>query len=316
MKKVVVSILRYNPDTEKSHNQDFTIEIDNGLTVLDCLNKIKWEQDGTLTYRMSCRSAICGSCAIRINGKAKLACKTQADDVITKEGTLHIAPLGNTDIIKDLVVDLEPFWEKLYKITPWLESKKATNPLLETLQSDEDFKKIEDASTCILCGSCYSECNSLKVDKNFVGPHALAKAQRFLNDSRDIKTHERARKYSEPLMAWDCTHCGECSERCPTDAKPLERIEEIRQTVVNAGVQNNGGARHLLSFFKSVGSSGTLDERKIPIESLPQLSIGSLLEVLPVGLKMLSHGKQPPLLHHNVDKVNEVRSLFKKLNSL
>ena len=317
MKEIQVTVQRFNPDDNKgSYEETFTFEVQDGLTILDALNKIKWEIDGTLTHRMSCRSAICGSCAVRVNGKSKLACKSQLDEFLI-DNKISIGPIGNTEILKDLVVDLEPFWGKLHKVKPWLDAPMPKDTTKENYQSHEGYKKIEDASTCILCACCISECNSLKADSNYVGPAALAKAQRFIDDSRDRSFNARLRAISEPTKVWDCTHCGECSERCPTDAKPLHRIEELRERVVNAGIQNNNGARHLLSFFSSVGSSGTLDERKIPIESVGMGNTDAIIsDVLPVGLKMLSHGKNPPLLHHNVDNVKEVRKLFKKLNKL
>ena len=307
-------IKRYNPEKQADpYYEEFDYDIPEGATLLDCLNHIKWNMDGTLTYRMSCRSAICGSCGMKGNGHALLACQKQAAHLL-KDGsdTITIEPLGNMPVIKDLATDFKEFWDKIDQVKPYLQNKEKP-PELEREQSPQQFKKIDDATTCIMCGACYSDCNVLEVDKNFLGPAALAKAQRFVGDSRDESTRERIKELSKPGGMWDCTHCGECVERCPKPAEPFYRIKELMAVGLDEGVTNNVGARHALSFVKSVKHSGRLNENKIPVESMGYFNIKGLLDLVPIGLRMLLKMKIPPIIHKPVDDVKDVQRIFEEL---
>lgn len=307
-------IKRYIPEKQpEPYYQEFSLDTAPGDTLLDCLNAIKWTQDGSLTYRMSCRSAICGSCAVRANGHAVLACQKQAAHLVDESGTVTLEPLGNSQPIKDLVVDFKPFWDKLDQVKPYLEPATQA-PEKERLQSPEQFRTIDAASSCIMCGACYSDCNVLEVDNNFLGPAALAKAQRFVGDSRDGKTLERVKALSEPGGIWDCTHCGECVERCPKPTRPFDRIKEIMTVALEQGVHNNNGARHALSFTKSIKHSGRLNENQLPVESVGFFNVKGLLSLIPVGLRMLLKGKVPPIIHTPIDDVEDVKRIFKELN--
>ncbi|MEE8483431.1 MAG: succinate dehydrogenase iron-sulfur subunit [Nitrospinota bacterium] len=306
-------IFRYNPDEEtKPRHQEYMLDIPDGATLLDCINLIKWTQDGTLSFRMSCRSAICGSCAMKVNGHARLTCKTQAVTVV-EDGTVKIDPLGNFEIIKDLIVDMEPFWSSLENIEPWLVPDESIIPERERLMTHEDQKKIDAASTCILCAACFSDCNVLEVDKKFFGPATLAKAQRFVYDTRDCKTDVRLERLSDLNGMWDCTTCAECSTRCPTEAKPLSRIRELKEMGMKRGFRNNHGARHVLAFRESIGTrigGGYLNENYIPARSVGFFNIGGLLSLLPIGVRMFMRGKNPPLLPHLIEKFGEVKKMF------
>lgn len=305
-------IKRYNPEKQaESYYEEFEYDIPEGATLLDCLNHIKWNVDGTLTYRMSCRSAICGSCGMKGNGHALLACQKQAAHLL-RDDTITIEPLGNMPVIKDLATDFQQFWEKVDQVKPYLQNKEKP-PELEREQSPHQFKMIDDATTCIMCGACYSDCNVLEVDKNFLGPAALAKAQRFVGDSRDQATRERIKELSKPGGMWDCTHCGECVERCPKPAEPFYRIKELMAVGLQEGVTNNVGARHALSFVKSVKHSGRLNENKIPVESMGYFNIKGLLDLVPIGLRMLLKMKIPPIIHKPIDDVKDVRRIFEEL---
>jgi len=197
-------------------------------------------------------------------------------------------------------------------VKPYLQNKEKP-PELERTQSSHQFKKIDDATTCIMCGACYSDCNVLEVDKNFLGPAALAKAQRFVGDSRDQDTRDRIKELSKPGGMWDCTHCGECVERCPKPAEPFYRIKELMAVGLKEGVTNNVGARHALSFVKSVKHSGRLNENKIPVESMGYFNIKGLLDLVPIGLRMLLKMKIPPIIHKPVDDVKDVQRIFEEL---
>jgi len=313
MSETTFKIQRFNPEKDKEpYFQEFKLKIPKGATILDCLNLIKWTQDGTLTYRMSCRSAICGSCGVKTNGHALLACKSQAIDVARK-GKILLEPQGNFKILKDLAVDLTDFWKKIEAVKPWLMPQKEATPNKERTQSIDEFHKIDGASTCIMCASCYSDCCSSDVDKSFLGPASLAKAQRFVEDSRDGEKLSRIKELSKDTGIWDCTHCSECSERCPTDAKPLERIVSLRTVALNNGVLNNNGARHAKAFVKSIKSSGILNENYLPAASVGFTNIPGLLGMIPVGIRMFLKGKLPPLIHHSMKELDDVKRIFKKL---
>lgn len=306
-------IKRFNPEKQpEPYLEEFDVDVSGKKTLLDCLNHIKWTMDGSLTFRMSCRSAICGSCAVKANGHAVLACQRQASSLV-KDDTLLIEPLGNMKPIKDLVVDFQPFWDKIDKVKPYLQANKY-NGTSERRQSPEEFKLIDNSSTCIMCAACYSDCDVLEVDDKFLGPAALAKAQRFVSDSRDIKTLERVKALSEPGGIWDCTHCGECVERCPKPARPFDRIKEIMTVALKEGVHNNNGARHALSFAKSVTHSGRLNENMIPVESLGYFNIKELLGLIPIGLRMLLKRKIPPIIHKSIEEVDDVKRIARELD--
>ena len=307
-------IKRFNPEKQaEPYFEEFQLDVPEGATLLDCMNLIKWTLDGSFSYRMSCRSAICGSCAVKANGHALLACQRQAAHIVDNDETITLEPLGNMKPVKDLVVDFTPFWDKINEVKPYLEPKESA-PKKERYQSQEDFLQIDASSTCIMCGACYSDCNVLEVDDNFLGPAALAKAQRFVGDSRDSQTLERVKALSEPGGIWDCTHCGECVERCPKPAKPFDRIKEVMTVALEQGVHNNNGARHAMSFFNSVKRSGNLNENRIPVESMGFFNIPGLLSLLPVGIRMFLKGKVPPIIHHSIDEMDDVKRIFKELD--
>lgn len=310
MEQVTFKIFRFDPEKDAvPYYQEYKLGLEPGITLLNCINKIKWEQDQSLAYRMSCGSAICGSCAMKANGHALLACKTQAGPLV-KNGMIQVDPIGNCEVIRDLVVDLEPFWTSLKRVNPWLMSDSSDRPEMERIQTPDQFEKIDFVTTCILCASCWSDCNMLEVDKKFMGPATLAKAHRYIFDSRDAKTDERLADICEPTGVWDCTHCGECSTRCPTDTAPLTRIEQTREAAMAGGFHNSPGARHALGFRETVGKSGRLNENYLPLRSVGFFNISGLLDILPVGIRMILRRKAPPIIHHSIDKVGEVKTLF------
>ncbi|MFQ5481907.1 MAG: 4Fe-4S dicluster domain-containing protein, partial [Nitrospinaceae bacterium] len=223
-----------------------------------------------------------------------------------------IEPMGNMPVIKDLVVDMQQFWEKVDRVQPYMQNE-GKMPEKERRQSPAEFKLIDDASTCIMCGACYSDCNTLEVDDNFLGPAALAKAQRFVGDSRDQATAGRIKELSEPGGIWDCTHCAECVERCPKPARPMDRIKELMAVALEEGVTNNNGARHALSFVKSIKHSGRLNENTLPVESVGFFNLRGLVDLIPVGLRMLLKGKIPPVVHKSIHDVEDVQRIYREL---
>lgn len=228
-----VKILRYNPENDKKpHWQLFQLEVDTEFTILDVLNEIHWKIDGTLAYRRSCRSAICGSCAMKVNGRNVLACETPL--AAFKRRPLKIEPLPGFRIIKDLAVDLDSFFEKLKRIKPYLILDKPI-PEKEFLQNPEEVEQIREAAMCILCGACTSSCPSLWANEDYLGPAALLKAYRFVFDTRDDGADERLDVVNDKNGIWRCHTIFNCMEACPKQIKITEYLSRLKvKTVENS----------------------------------------------------------------------------------
>ncbi|MEB3311068.1 MAG: succinate dehydrogenase/fumarate reductase iron-sulfur subunit [Snowella sp.] len=234
--QVKFNVFRQQPRTEPTFQQ-YALEVELNTTILDCLNRIKWEQDGSLAFRKNCRNAICGSCAVRINERPFLACKESIGTIFAwlKESNqennheLTIKPLGNMPVIKDLVVDMANFWQDLESVTPYVLTENAQKSEREQLQSPAERKLLNKTANCILCGACYSDCDAKGKNAEFVGPHALAKAYRLIQDSRDSATDTRLQQHSEGKTGvWGCNGCRMCNISCPMGVDPMTQIEEMK----------------------------------------------------------------------------------------
>ena len=232
MATIKFKINRFDPDnSNRGHYvSEFDVEVEKGMTLLDCLNEIKWKQDGSLSFRRSCRSGICGSCAMTVNGKNRLACETQVLSLGTK--TIVVEPLRGFDVIKDLVVDLEPLYQKLLVVKPYLITKTPPPSDQERLQSPEERAKLDGLYECILCGACTSSCPSFWADKDYVGPHALLKAWRFVADSRDEAPKAHLEPIDDKHGVWRCHTIFNCVEACPKELNPTKAIAELRKELV------------------------------------------------------------------------------------
>ncbi|MCA9678362.1 MAG: succinate dehydrogenase iron-sulfur subunit [Actinobacteria bacterium] len=305
-------IFRYQPDTGPEHfRQTYELEHDADLTLLDAVLRLQNEQDGTLAVRYSCRSAICGSCACRADGKTVLACMSQVEDLKAQNGgqPIKVDPIGNFEPLKDLIVDMDPFWEKFKSVKPYL-VPDGPAPEKERIVSKEAMQKIYNESKCILCAACYSECNSLAADADYVGPAALAWGYRFAADERDGQRTARAKLYSGEHGVWDCTRCMYCNERCPKGVDPRDAIEKLGGIAFNEGVSwADAGARHAKAFLISMRTGGKLNETLLVPFTNP---IKSQLD-LPFALRMLSKGKAPSPIPHRIKKLDEVKKLMKNV---
>ena len=222
-------IQRFNPDKDKrSHYEDYQVDLETTDRVLDGLNEIKWRQDGTLTYRRSCAHGVCGSDAMRINGRNRLACKLLIKDV---PGQVTIEPMLGFTVIKDLVVDLEPFFEKYRSIAPYLINDSAP-PETERLQSPEDRARYDDGTKCILCAACTTSCPPFWANKEFVGPAAIVNAHRFIFDSRDQGADERLGVLNTRNGVWRCRTVFNCTDACPRDIEITRAIEDVKRTLL------------------------------------------------------------------------------------
>ena len=311
---VTVSVKRYDPEAENpaSYWADYTVEVDQFTTVLDTLIKIREDTDGSLALRCSCRSAICGSCAMRINGHAGLACKTRVSNISPGGEPLTVEPAGVMPVIKDLVVDMTPFWDKVNAVEPWLQPQ-GPEPEGEYIAPNEDMLHLARVMDCIMCGACVSDCTVLEVDPNFLGPAALAKAYRFVADPRDSQDTARLKALSEYTGIWDCTRCYECVQVCPKGVAPMDRIMSLRDKAMRLGYDNKPGALHTNAFAEILGHSGWLDELRLIMKTVGMFNLPAMLNMAPVGLRALAKGKMPPIVHKMLPNVENVRRIFKKL---
>ena len=316
---VTLNIRRYDPDAEQpaSYWQQFQVSIEDNATVLDALIKIREEIDGTLSLRCSCRSSICGSCAMRINGHAALACKTQAGTVLQEGNVITVEPAGVMPVIRDLVVNFDLFWEKIRAVEPYLQPQ-GPEPEAEYIASNESMLHLSGVTSCIMCGGCVSDCTVLEVDPSFLGPAALAKAYRFTADPRDGDANgvskERLEALTGPSGMWDCTRCYECVVACPKGVAPMDRIMALRDQAISQGMTNSNGARHAEAFSELVSESGSLDELRLPIKTVGMTNIPAMLNYAPVGFRALTHGKMPPLTgHKKIEGVEGFRRLYEKV---
>jgi succinate dehydrogenase / fumarate reductase iron-sulfur subunit len=316
---VTLNIRRFDPEVDQpaSYWQKFQVSLEDNATVLDALIKIREEQDGTLSLRCSCRSSICGSCAMRINGHAGLACKTQVATALQQDNVITVEPAGVMPVVKDLVVDFDMFWDKIRAVEPFLKPQ-AEEPESEYIASNEAMLHLSGVTACIMCGACVSDCTVLEVDPSFLGPAALAKAYRFTADPRDGDaegvSRQRLEALTEPSGMWDCTRCYECVAACPKGVAPMDRIMALRDRAIEAGYDNNPGARHAEAFADSVGHSGSLDELRLPIKTAGIMNLPVLLGYAPVALRAALKGKMPPLFHKKLpgDNARHVRRIFQR----
>ncbi len=225
-----LKIFRLDPENARPgpHYQTYTVKTKPGMTVLEALFNVLDEQDGTLSFRYSCRWAICGSCAMTLNGKCRLACKTQISEY---RGTLTIEPLPGLDIIKDLVVDLEPFFDNYRKIKPYLVPEGM--PEKENIQMQEDVNLIEPHIKCILCAVCETSCPiSWTSREKYLGPMALTKVYRFNRDTRDAGGKERLEVVRGEDGVWRCRTIFRCTEYCPKNIPITEAIQFLKRKSV------------------------------------------------------------------------------------
>lgn len=320
--QVVFKIVRQNQDSSP-RVESYTLDVESSNTILDCLNQIKWEQDGTLAFRKNCRNTICGSCSMRINGRSTLACKENVGSEVARFSTteipeITIAPMGNMPVIKDLVVDMQSFWANLKAVDPYVSTAARQIPEREFLQTPEERSKLDQTGNCIMCGACYSECNAREVNPGFVGPHALAKAHRMVADSRDDQTEARLDHYNQGTDGvWGCTRCYLCNSVCPMEVAPMDQIGKIKSEILaRTDGQTSRSIRHRKVLIDLVKQGGWIDERQFGLQvvgnSLKDLK--GLMSLIPLGLRMLGHGKLPAKFEPS-EGAKQVRSLIESVQA-
>ncbi|MEL3949316.1 MULTISPECIES: succinate dehydrogenase iron-sulfur subunit [Streptomyces] len=228
---VTFRIRRFNPEISADAVwEDFQLEIDPKERVLDGLHKIKWDLDGTLTFRRSCAHGICGSDAMRINGKNRLACKTLIKD-INPAKPITVEPIKGLTVLKDLVVDMEPFFQAYRDVMPFLVTT-GNEPTRERLQSPEDRERFDDTTKCILCAACTSSCPVFWNDGQYFGPAAIVNAHRFIFDSRDEAGEQRLEILNDKDGVWRCRTTFNCTDACPRGIEVTKAIQEVKRALI------------------------------------------------------------------------------------
>ncbi|MDS0474161.1 succinate dehydrogenase/fumarate reductase iron-sulfur subunit [Natrinema sp. 1APR25-10V2] len=238
---VHIKVFRYDPEVEGKQEprfDDFHVPFEKGMTVLDSVMYARDEYDSSLTFRHSCRQAVCGSDAFFVNGKQRLGCKTQIADL---EQPVRIEPLPHQEVVKDLVVDMDHFYDQMHTVEPYFqdEDTPATDDLEEQRQSPENREKIKMSSRCIWCGACMSSCNIAAGDNEYLGPAAINKAYKFAMDDREseeIKEH-RLRILEQEHGVWRCQTQFSCTEVCPKDIPLTEHIQELKREAVKKNLK-------------------------------------------------------------------------------
>lgn len=239
--QVQIRIRRFNPEKDnKPWWGDYTLNDANATdSVLDLLHRIKWEQDGTLTLRRSCGLGVCGSDAMRINGANRLACKTLVSR-IAKAGSdqtkIQVEPILGLRVIKDLIVDMEPFFDHYRSVLPYFVNDNLPADGREFLQSPEDRARFDDTTKCILCAACTTSCPSFWANEKYVGPAAIVQAHRFIFDSRDQAAEERLQVMGDSFGVWRCRTIFNCTNACPRDIEVTKAIAEVKAVLTRGEI--------------------------------------------------------------------------------
>jgi succinate dehydrogenase iron-sulfur subunit len=304
---VALKIWRFDPQSGERVLREYEVDAPEWACLLDVLDLIKDKHDGTLAYRKSCRMMICGSCGMRMDGRAVLACKERMKPIVDAGHVPVISAMGNMPVLKDLVVDMGPFWGKIRSVKPWLDPGYDEVAEKERVVSQQQMNVIHKEALCIMCGCCVSECNSMEADPDFMGPAALAKGFRFVGDARDQADVERLNTLNSEHGIWDCTRCYFCNERCPKGVDPRDAIAKLGAESVKQGIDHDMGAKHAKWFVRSAETTGWLRETELVpktqglVEAIKQTGF---------ALKLARKGKvPPPFPPHVAADVKESRAL-------
>jgi succinate dehydrogenase / fumarate reductase iron-sulfur subunit len=222
------NIFRFDPENDQEPRYTrYSVEAHDTDRILDCLNKIRWEQDGTLAYRMSCGHGVCGSDAMKIDGKCALSCQKLVKDYQVE--TITIEPLPGFTVLKDLIVDLAPFFDKVEQVKPYLVA--GAPPDKERIQSREDRSGIDEVIRCILCACCVGACPVSNENPDFLGPAPLVQAFRRIFDSRDTEFEKRLGDLDYPNGVWACENHFECTKACPKEIPVTKSINQMKREV-------------------------------------------------------------------------------------
>jgi succinate dehydrogenase / fumarate reductase iron-sulfur subunit len=297
-------IYRFDPAHDSApHYQHYELKLPPHTPILTALLKIRADLDPSLTLRYSCRSAICGSCAMVVNSKSRLACQTPIGPEIAEHGRVVIDPMRNMPVLRDLVVEMAPFWDRYKKQEPHL-IPDPEHPMpegRETAMTPAQVEKFKETPRCIACGACYSACPAVEADAEFPGPMALAKLYRFVVDPRDGDQRGRLLRI-QPGGLWLCLRCHLCSEACPKGVEPSQRIRDLKEMAIGLQGATEHGSKHAIGFKENIRERGVLNEFKLvrqtynPLEMLGQVPQGLKIarkkpEILKAPKKIEGHGE-------------------------
>lgn len=310
-KNITFNVFRFNSETDKApHYEKYTLSISQDAVILDAMNRIKWEFDGSFSYRRSCRHGICGSCAIKVNNKPVLSCKENIFHLVELFGEeLTLEPQDKQKAIKDMVVSKKGFWQSYSDVKPYLMADIVSHPKHENVIAQEQAELIDEADYCIECGNCYFACPVVNVNENFLGPAALLKAFRFNVDVRDNAKNERLDIVNAPgFGVWDCVKCYECAQACPKELSPIAKIGKLHNQIFEEGKAiNNVATRHAIGFKSSIKKHGILDEGELVRYSEGNVGV---LKHLPEALIMWKKGKiVPPWKMPKSKNIAEIQKL-------
>ena len=228
---VTLRIRRYDPERDtEPHWEDYTVTAHGTDRLLDALHQIKWDHDGSLSFRRSCAHGVCGSDAMRINGRNRLACKALLKD-LSPDKVITVEPIKGLPVEKDLIVDMEPFFQSYREIMPFLVAG-GNEPTMERYQSQEDRARFDDTTKCILCAACTSSCPVFWTDGQYFGPAAIVNAHRFIFDDRDEGSQVRLDILNDKEGVWRCRTTFNCSEACPRGIEITKAIQEVKQAIL------------------------------------------------------------------------------------
>ncbi len=291
-RKVTIKAFRFNAETDYlPYTKQYEMEVGKDDLILDLMNRIKWEHDGSFSYRRSCRHGICGACAIKVNGKAVLACKQNAIELLDLfDNDITLEPSSKKRAIKYMIIDKSDFWEKHAAIKPYVVADVEPHPTHETKQSIAEFNNFLDSDLCIQCGACHYSCPALEVNPDFFGPAAFAAAYRFTVDTRDSAGAERLELTAQAGQGvWDCVKCFECAEACPKEINPIEKITKLHNMQFEQGIaERNVATKHAEGFLRGMKKYGYLDEADIVTYSEGLLGA---YKHIGTAMKMMKSGK-------------------------
>ncbi len=291
---VPLEVFRYDRAREtEPRYQRYTLQLEPHVPVLTALLKVRDELDPSLTLRYSCRSAICGSCAMQINSKSRLACETPVGPEVERHGRIVVEPMRNQPVLRDLVVDQAPFWQQYERIDPHLrvDPARPMPPDRPTSMSPEEVARFHETPRCIACAACFSACPAVEADPQFPGPMALAKLYRFVVDPRDGAQQDRLVRIQTDGL-WLCLRCHLCTEACPKDVRPSERIRDLKELAIFVQGATELGSRHAVGFKENLREAGTLHELKLVRQTY---GLAGVAGQLGQGLRVWR--KKPEILH-------------------
>jgi succinate dehydrogenase / fumarate reductase iron-sulfur subunit len=234
MTQVTLKLFRFDPETDtQPHYDTFIVDAEPTDRVLDLMESVKGYQDGSVSFRRSCAHGVCGSCAMRVNGQNRLACKTLVQDLHTNKITVE--PILGLPVLKDMIVDMDPFFDHYKSVMPYFVNDEAA-PAQERLQSIEERERFDDTTKCILCGACTTSCPSFWANDEYVGPAAIVNAHRFIFDSRDKGAAERLQILNDQFGVYRCRTIFNCTVACPRDIQITQAIGEVKKAIATGNL--------------------------------------------------------------------------------